>query len=92
MKNIEIKILNPEAVNAAEQMMVFCARLTQRGHQLKNMRDVEELFNKDYKPATVKNMCSLPHPTIQKFGLINIAVVGAKHTKYTKNMFMFLSL
>jgi len=77
MKNIQVKILNPEAVNAAEQMMVFCARLTQRGHSIKNMNDLEELRNKDYKPATVKNMCSLPHPTIQKFGVINIAVVGA---------------
>ena len=77
MKNIQIKILNPEAVNAAEQMMVFCARLTQRGHQIKNMNDLEALMAKEYKPATVKNMCALPHPTIQKFGVINIAVVGA---------------
>lgn len=77
MKNIEIKILNPEAVKQAEQMMVFCARLTQRGHKIKNMSDIDNLLNKDYKPATVKNMCSLPHPTIQKFGVINIAIVGA---------------
>ena len=77
MKNIEIKILNPEAVKAAEQMMVFCARLTQRGHQIKNMNDIDALFNKDYRTSTVKNMCALPHPTIQKFGVINIAIVGA---------------
>lgn len=77
MRNIEVKILNPEAVSAAEQMMVFCARLTQRGHQIKNMADIENLMQKDYKPATVKNMVALPHPTIQKFGVINIAVVGA---------------
>lgn len=77
MKNIEISILNPEAVKEAEKMMVFCARLTQRGHTIKNMNDIEDLINKDYKPATVKNMCAIGHPTIQKFGLINIAVVGA---------------
>lgn len=77
MKNIQIKILNPEAVKEAEKMMVFCARLTQRGHQIKNMNDLEDLLAKDYKPATVKNMCALPHPTIQKFGAIHIAVVGA---------------
>ena len=58
-------------------MMVFCARLTQRGHQIKNMNDLEDLLAKDYKPATVKNMCALPHPTIQKFGLINVAIVGS---------------
>lgn len=77
MKNIQVKILNPEAVKQAEQMMVFCARLTQRGHQIKNMNDIDDLLNKPYKPSTVKNMCALPHPTIQKFGVINIAIVGA---------------
>lgn len=77
MKNIQVKILNPEAVKQAEQMMVFCARLTQRGHQIKNMNDIDDLLNREYKPATVKNMCALPHPTIQKFGVINIAIVGA---------------
>lgn len=77
MKNIQVKILNPESIKQAEQMMVFCARLTQRGHQIKNMNDIDSLITKSYKPATVKNMCSLPHQTIQKFGLINIAIVGA---------------
>lgn len=77
MKNIQVNILNAEAVNAAERMMVFCARLTQRGHKIKNMADLYGLLTQDYKPATVKNMVSLPHPTIQKFGLINIAIVGA---------------
>lgn len=77
MKNIEIKILNPEAVKAAEQMMVFCARLTQRGHAIDNMEDLEELLDRGYKPELVKAMTQLPHPTIQKFGVIHIAVVGA---------------
>ena len=77
MKNIEISILNPEAVKEAEKMMVFCARLTQRGHVIKNMNDINHLLNKSYKDSTVKAMTMLPHPTIQKFGLINIAVVGA---------------
>lgn len=60
MRNIQVKILNPDAVKQSEQMMVFCARLTQRGHSIKNMNDLEELMNKEYKPATVKNMCDLP--------------------------------
>lgn len=77
MKNIEISILNPESVKEAEKMMVFCARLTQRGHIIKNMNDLEFLLDKSYKDSTVKAMTMLPHPTIQKFGLINIAVVGA---------------
>lgn len=77
MRNIQIKVLNPDDVKKTEQMMVFCARITQRGHKIKNMNDLDTLLNKEYSYATVKNMCSLPHPTIQKFGVINIAVVGA---------------
>lgn len=77
LKNIEVKILNPEDVKKAEQMMVFCARLTQRGHNIKNMNDLEALLEKDYKESTVRNMTMLPHPTIQKFGIVNIAITGA---------------
>lgn len=75
MKQIEIKILNPEAVREAEKMMAFAARLTQRGHKIQNMDDLMALFE---KPADLtKALSSLPHPTIQKFGVINVAVVGA---------------
>jgi thymidylate synthase (FAD) len=77
MKNIKIKILNPEVATDAEKMMVFCARLTQRGHNIKSMDDLMELKNKPYRDETVKAMINLPHPTIQKFGVINVAVVGA---------------
>jgi thymidylate synthase (FAD) len=41
------------------------------------MADLYGLLTQDYKPATVKNLCALPHYTLQKFGVINIAVVGA---------------
>ena len=77
LKQIEIKILNPEDIQKAEQMMVFCARLTQRGHNIKNMNDLEALLDRSYQEETVKAMTKLPHPTIQKFGIVNIAVVGA---------------
>lgn len=77
MKDIQIKILNPKAVKDAEKMMVFCARLTQRGHAISDMSDLEELLERGYKPDLVKAMTKLPHPTIQKFGVIHIAVVGA---------------
>ena len=76
MNNIKIKILNPNVIKDAEKMMVFCARLTQRGHQIKTEEDLLTLFNSDYKEKTVKIMADLPHPTIQKFGVINIAVIG----------------
>lgn len=77
MKNIEIKILNPEVIAESEKMMVCGARLTQRGHSIKNMNDFMDLYNKSYQPETARIMTKLPHPTIQKFGVINIVVVGA---------------
>jgi thymidylate synthase (FAD) len=77
MKQIEIKILNPEVINEAEKMMVAMARLTQKGHKITDMVDFELLLNQPYSEGLVKSMSALPHPTIQKFGVINIAVVGA---------------
>lgn len=77
MKNIEIKVLNPEAVYEARRMMVCGARLTQRGHKIQDMNDFMELYDKPYTPQLVDALTQLPHPTIQKFGVINVAVVGA---------------
>lgn len=77
MDKIEVRVLNPEAIAESEQMMVCAARLTQRGHKIKNLDDFMALYNSDYKNETVKNMTTLPHPTIQKFGVINVVVVGA---------------
>lgn len=76
MKNIEIKILNPEVICDADRMAVAMARLTQSGHKIGSMVELEELLNKSYKPETLKVMCDLPHPTLQKFTAVNIAVVG----------------
>ena len=77
MNKIEIEVLNPEALAEAEKLMVCAARLTQRGHQIKNLTDFMSLYNKDYLPETACAMARLPHPTIQKFGVVNVVVVGA---------------
>lgn len=77
MDKIEIKVLNPEVLKESEKMMVCAARLTQRGHKIRSLDDFMQLYEKEYSPETVKAMTSLPHPTIQKFGVINIIVVGA---------------
>lgn len=77
MNKIEVRVLNPWAVADAERMMVTAARLTQRGHKIKNMGDFMELLNSPYSMQTVKGMAALPHPTIQKFEVVNVAVVGA---------------
>lgn len=77
MKSIEVAVLNPEVIPSAEKMMVCAARLTQRGHKIKSLDDFMALYNKSYTEDTVTTMTKLPHPTIQKFGAINIVIVGA---------------
>lgn len=77
MNKIEVKILNEGAIADGERMLVAGARLTQRGHNIKSMDDFMALYRQHYSDDTVKNMCSLPHPNIQRFALINVAIVGA---------------
>lgn len=77
MNKIEVKILNPEILQDAEKTMVCAARLTQKGHKIKSLDDFIALYNKSYQPETVRAMSNLPHPTIQKFAVINAVVVGA---------------
>ena len=77
MNRIETKILNCSAVSEAEKAMVFAARLTQRGHLIHNMEDLIQLYDRSFTKDTIKNMGQLPHPTIQKFAVITVAIVGA---------------
>lgn len=57
--------------------MVFAARLTQQGHKIATMEDLMVLYEKAFSENTVATMAALPHPTIQKFAVITVAVVGA---------------
>lgn len=77
MNKIEVKILNPDVIKESEKMMVCAARLTQRGEKINSLEDFMNLYEKEYSQKTVENMINLPHPTIQKFGVINLVVVGA---------------
>ena len=77
IKRIEVKILNCQAVAEAEKNMVFAARLTQQGHKIASMDDLMELYEKSFSVQTVAAMGALPHPTIQKFAVITVAIVGA---------------
>ena len=77
MDKIKVAILNPTVIKDAEAMMVCAARLTQRGHKVKDLQDFLKLYEQDYTEKTVQAMASLPHPTIQKFAVINAVVVGA---------------
>ena len=72
-----MKILNCSAVKEAEQNMVFAARLTQRGHGIRSMDDLMTLYEKSFSEGTLKAISGLPHPAVQKFAVITVAVVGA---------------
>ena len=72
-----MKILNCQAVAEAEKNMVFAARLTQRGHRIATMEDLLALYEKSFSTDTVEAIGGLPHPTVQKFAVITVAVVGA---------------
>ena len=75
MDKIQIKVL--ETHGDPGQWATFLARLTQRGHNIKNMDDLEELFNKSHTPGFVEAIAKLPHGTIKRFTPITIAIVGA---------------
>lgn len=77
MNKIEVKILNPDSITNSEKMMVCAARLTQRGHKIKNMEDFLSLYEKSYGTDLAESLVSFPHPTIQKLGVINVVIVGA---------------
>lgn len=77
MDKIKVAVLNPTAISEAEKMMVCAARLTQSGHKVKDLEDFLALYDKSYIEKTVQTMAGLPHPTIQKFAVINVVVVGA---------------
>ena len=47
--NVDPEYLHYHVIKESEKMMVCAARLTQRGHKLKNMEDFMALYNKDYK-------------------------------------------
>lgn len=77
MNNITVHVLNPEVIAESEKMMVCAARMTRRGHIINDMASFLDLYNKPYKDETAEMMYNLNHPAIQKFGVINIAIVGA---------------
>lgn len=75
MDKIEVKVF--ETHGDPGQWSTFLARLTQRGHKVKNMADLEALFNQSHTPGFVEAIAQLPHGTIKRFTPITIAIVGA---------------
>ena len=77
MRNIEVAVLN-EVHDCPAGMMMFLAKLTQRGHNIHCMDDLMELYNNSIgHHKTAVNVANLPHGTIKRFTPITVAIVGA---------------
>ncbi len=77
MKNIQVAVIN-EAHSCPGGMMMFLAKLTQRGHQIKNMDDLKKLYEDSMgQHKAAKRVVKMPHGAIKRFAPIIIAVVGA---------------
>lgn len=48
------------------------------------MADLMDLYHQSYSKKTVENIAGLPHPTVQKFMVITVAVVGASRRFLTQ--------
>lgn len=83
MKQIEVKVLNADAIRGIENTLLTAAALTQQGHKISSLEDFMALYdskvNMDMaqREKTLRTLTHLPHPTLQKFGTINVVVVGA---------------
>lgn len=77
MKNIEVRVIDYS--DDPGGMMMFLAKLTQRGHVIKCMDDLSALLDSSSYPAnnTVEKVAALPHGTIKRFCPITVAIVGA---------------
>lgn len=80
MKKIEVRVLN-ESSKAPAGMMMFLAKLTQRGHKIHNMSDLMKLYNgcviTGMEQPLANEIFKLPHGTIKRFTPITIAIAGA---------------
>lgn len=77
MRNIEVAVLN-EAHDCPAGMMMFLAKLTQRGHNIHCMTDLLKLYNDTMgHHKTASDIMNLPHGTIKRFTPITVAIVGA---------------
>lgn len=77
MRNIEVAVLS-EAHDCPAGMMMFLAKLTQRGHDIHCMDDLMKLYNNSIgHHKTAVNVANLPHGTIKRFTPITVAIVGA---------------
>lgn len=62
----------------ATETMAALARLTQRGHNIKTLEDIKELWRQPASDKLVRSLMKMElHGTIKRFAPITIAIVGA---------------
>jgi thymidylate synthase (FAD) len=91
MNKIEVAVLQEASTNPAG-MMLFLAKLTQRGHKIHNMQDLMNLYNTSLTakqdcritPEVLAGIANLPHGTIKRFAPITVAIVGASRRFLTQ--------
>lgn len=73
MDRIEVKILDANLSG----MPKFLARLTQRGHKIRNMSDLMKLYSDaDMDVAPSEYLMRLPHTTLYRMNYITVAITG----------------
>lgn len=75
MNKIQIISLTSKAeIDMIKKRINLAMRLTQHGHEINDLDDLEELF---HETKFAKGFMELPHEVPQKAGVISIAIVGA---------------
>jgi thymidylate synthase (FAD) len=72
MDRIEVAIIEANL----DGMPKFLARLTQRGHLINGMDDLESLYDEAIDGAPSEALLTLPHTTIQRMNYITVAITG----------------
>jgi thymidylate synthase (FAD) len=72
MDKIEVKILDHNLNGMAK----FLARLTQRGHLINSMADIERLYEESLHTPPSEYLLKLPHSTIKRMNYLTIAITG----------------
>lgn len=84
MKNVRIKILNPEIIGEIHKMAAAGARLTQHGEKISSVDDFMKLYEKGCSDNFLENIVNLPHPILQHLNKINIIIVGISRREMTQ--------
>ncbi len=72
MNKIEVKVLDHNLNGMAK----FLARLTQRGHLINSMADIEKIYNDCVDTPPSEYLLTLPHTTIKRMNYLTIAITG----------------